>query len=161
MLLDKQPGTGLKLGLVIQIIWITHCPGQAGLTLLIKYLGLTLILYWITCSDNCVWSWSKQRIKHALIHDDDGSASSNSPQEETAYHPFVQEKKLQWRSELSFYFINISLLQTIGINVLFIQTQYLIYVNTTLFSLMHNLDFDTGCWQNCGCCVPFMILLPT
>ena len=49
MLLDKQPGTGLKLGLVIQIIWITHCPGQAGLTLLIKYLGLTLILYWITC----------------------------------------------------------------------------------------------------------------
>ena len=40
---------GLKPG---QVIWVTFCPGQVGLTHFIRYLGLTQIILYITCVDN-------------------------------------------------------------------------------------------------------------
>ena len=48
--------SGLKLGRVIRDMF---CPGWADVTHFIKYLGLIQILYWITCIDNGVFSWSK------------------------------------------------------------------------------------------------------
>ena len=43
---------GLKPGRVTQVIRVTFSPGQAGLTRIIKYPGLTRILHCITCIDN-------------------------------------------------------------------------------------------------------------
>ena len=53
---------GLKPGRVIQV---TFCPDQVGLTF-IRYLGLTWILYCITCVDDGAWP------------SDDGSVFPNS-----------------------------------------------------------------------------------
>ena len=39
----------LKLGQVIQVMWVMFCLGQVSLTQLIKYPGLIQILYWIMC----------------------------------------------------------------------------------------------------------------
>ena len=50
--------SGLKPGRVtrvIQVIRVTFSPGQAGLTRIIKYPGLTRILHCITCVDNGIW----------------------------------------------------------------------------------------------------------
>ena len=38
--------------------WPCFCPVQAGLTRFIKYPGLTWILYWITCTDHGIFTWS-------------------------------------------------------------------------------------------------------
>ena len=47
------PRSGLKFGEVILVIQVMFCLCQADLT---KYLGLTQILHWITCTNNGVWS---------------------------------------------------------------------------------------------------------
>ena len=56
------PKPGLKPGRVIHVIRVkqdTFCPGQAGLTWIIKYPGLTQILHWITCVNNGICSQPK------------------------------------------------------------------------------------------------------
>ena len=70
----------MKLGRFVWIIWVTYCPSQAGVTWFIKYLGLTLILHWITCINNGVWSWSKSK-ELSVLDCDDGNTSPDSPQD--------------------------------------------------------------------------------
>ena len=55
----------LKLGRVIQVMWVMFGLGQVSLIQLIKYPGLTQILYRIVCINNgllcwnikCAWWW--------------------------------------------------------------------------------------------------------
>ena len=64
----------------VQVIRITFCLGQVGLTRFTKYLGLTRILYWIMWANNGI-SVPDHSSELSVCDSDNGSISPNSPQD--------------------------------------------------------------------------------
>ena len=71
--------SGLKLGPVTLVNWVTFCLCEVGLTQFIKYPGLTQILNWITGIINGICPEQSNELR--VLDGDDGSVSPDSPQD--------------------------------------------------------------------------------